>query len=214
MPQAIRSSSVMTGLTTHGVATGLRGGSGGAAGRAVTGGPGCTLAAPPGALRQLARSSSVMTGFTSHGPVLCGCGAGSMRACGFATTGGPGCTLATPPGALRQLARSSSVITGFTSQGLGRGAADGGGATRACGLITSGGPGCTLAAPPGAARQLARSCSDMTGLTMHGPFGFSASAGGGGRALTGAGFGATGATVATAAAGGAARGAATGAGGW
>src|SRR5678815_358156 len=221
MPQAARSSSDITGLTTHGVAAGRRDGSGAATGRAVTGGgPGCTFAAPPGALRQAARSSSLITGFTSHGTARRG--TGSTRTCGFTTTGGPGwITLASPTA--RQLARSSSLITGFTSHGpvrCGTGVGCGGGGTaRACGFTTTGaggggGAGCTRATPLGAARQLARSCSDITGFTTHGPFALSASAGGGGGTLAGAGFGATLATGGRGATG-AARGAATGGcGGW
>src|SRR5881394_1557719 len=68
--QFARSSSVITGFTSHGAGRcGSDTGSMRAWGFITTGGPGWTRAAPPGAARQLARSSSVITGFTSHGLV-------------------------------------------------------------------------------------------------------------------------------------------------
>src|SRR5262245_52605346 len=149
------------------------------------------------------RSSSDMTGLITQG--VAGLrGSGSARACGLATAGGPGSIRRLTVAPARQLTRSCSLITGFTSHGpVGRSSwlGSGGGATRACGFTTSGGGGALLAT--GAARQLTRSCSLITGCTMQGPFGLSVSAGatGGGAGRAGAGLGATtagfGATMAT-----------------
>src|SRR6185503_16790986 len=171
----------MTGLITHGRGAGVIAGAEGGADRACgLGALGAACAGAASRLAQMARSSSDITGLITHvlGEGAMPSAAGAAATAGAAAAGlGAGC--AELASRLAQMARSSSDITGLITQVLWAGARPG--AVLATAAAGAGAWGFSTVVRARGSRwaQFARSCSDITGLTTHGPAGLSIGAGGG-----------------------------------